>query len=463
MIFRDTILARLDCDLKSLPLGAIEVFVLSQIDGTLTLEELAEVTGLELSVATRLARKLVDLGAAHAIERRAPRRTSTPKSQRATAIRTKTVPPAPKSARPPSPRKSSAKMVAEEASDLDEATREQIAAMEANLASLDHYALLGVERDCDKKAIKRAYAALAGKFHPDRFYGKKLGSARTSLARVFQGVTAAHDVLIDRDKRAAYDATLPPMTPRSIEPAPVTPPPKAPTPIPAPLAEAKPPPPLRKPSRGRLMRALVSSKPAPPAPPPPAPVSSPPDEALKRFFAKGKQDEKQRRVEVFVRAAEDALARDDVLTAANNFRLALQNGENPALRRQLEAIEERAKTKQHTVSLSRAKAAEREGRWDEAASCYARAHATQPTAELAERTAHALCKSAGDLHQAAKLAEQAVAEHPNNASYHATLGEIYLAAQLWTRAARVASRALELAPHDARAKALAAAARSHKG
>lgn len=183
---------------------------------------------------------------------------------------------------------------------------------------------------------------------------------------------------------------------------------------------------------------------------------------MKRLLAKGKQDEKLRRTDVFLRAAQEALARDDVVSAANNFRLVLQNGEDPAVRKQLEAIEVVAKQKQHSTALTRAQAAERDGRWDEAGRSYARAHALVPSVIHAERAAFAMCKAGGDLHEASRLAEFAVTAQPNHVGYQATLGEIYLAAKLWTRAARVAERALQLAPNDARAKAIAAAAKADR-
>jgi hypothetical protein len=52
------------CDLKRLPLGAREAFVLSHLDGRLTLEEVAEVAGFTVSDVVGLANQLVELGAA---------------------------------------------------------------------------------------------------------------------------------------------------------------------------------------------------------------------------------------------------------------------------------------------------------------------------------------------------------------------------------------------------------------
>ena len=61
------------------------------------------------------------------------------------------------------------------------------------------YEVLGVPRDADKAAIRKAYRALARKHHPDLNPGDK--SAETT----FKAVSAANDLLSDVEKRAAFD------------------------------------------------------------------------------------------------------------------------------------------------------------------------------------------------------------------------------------------------------------------
>jgi curved DNA-binding protein CbpA len=92
--------------------------------------------------------------------------------------------------------------------DLDEDTRRTILSLHARLNELHHYALLGVERDADRKGIKRAYYDLAGKYHPDRYFRKNLGSFKVRMEAIFSRMTLAHDTLSDRERRADYDAYL---------------------------------------------------------------------------------------------------------------------------------------------------------------------------------------------------------------------------------------------------------------
>jgi molecular chaperone DnaJ len=63
----------------------------------------------------------------------------------------------------------------------------------------DYYEILGVARNADADAIKRAYRKLALQYHPDRNQGSADAEDK------FKELTEAYEVLRDPDKRAAYD------------------------------------------------------------------------------------------------------------------------------------------------------------------------------------------------------------------------------------------------------------------
>ena len=66
------------------------------------------------------------------------------------------------------------------------------------LAYTDYYELLGVPRDADQDAIRRAYRKLARQYHPD------LNSDADAEDR-FKEIGEAYEVLSDPDKRERYD------------------------------------------------------------------------------------------------------------------------------------------------------------------------------------------------------------------------------------------------------------------
>ncbi len=67
------------------------------------------------------------------------------------------------------------------------------------MSKRDYYEVLGVAKDADENAIKRAYRKLAMKYHPDRNPDDK------SAAENFREVTEAYEVLSDENKRARYN------------------------------------------------------------------------------------------------------------------------------------------------------------------------------------------------------------------------------------------------------------------
>jgi tetratricopeptide (TPR) repeat protein len=208
----------------------------------------------------------------------------------------------------------------------------------------------------------------------------------------------------------------------------------------------------------------ASKRPSVAAPPEPfvdpAPVS---ERSLRRIYEAAQQIEAQRHVDMFLRAADEALAAGDAIAAANHYRLALQNREDPYIRAKLDDVDALARTKRHEINLSRAKDAERRERWADAAAFYARAHDAKPSAHLAERAANMMRLSAGDLERATELAEWATRADENNAAGFVTLAELYDAQGESERAASAARRAIDLAPNDARAKALAKRLKGSRG
>lgn len=68
-----------------------------------------------------------------------------------------------------------------------------------NMAFIDYYKILGVDKNIPQKDIRKAYVKRAKQFHPDLHPDDPKAKAK------FQALTEAYDVLNDPEKRKKYD------------------------------------------------------------------------------------------------------------------------------------------------------------------------------------------------------------------------------------------------------------------
>ncbi len=335
-------------EVRKLGLGPREGFLLSRIDGKTSVADLGEITGLSAKDLGVALRALEQAGAVDVGPRK--RRSSTAIPGAAALPKT---PPAssPTAQVPRSPSGES------DACDLPDAERARINEAAARIDKQDLYEVLGVERDAEGKAIRRAYHTAAGQFHPDRFFGKKLGPFRRPLERIFVRLTLAYDTLSRPARRTEYDATLPPAPARRTQQHVTQPPRRRETEKPpstkrsaslAPKSTRHPPAPKAPPATAPVPAPKSIERAAPVAPvvsavlerkvePPPRPASASRPDTDRRTPLE--------HAEVFMRAGQDALDRDNLNAAAHHYRLALQCHDDPRLRVALEDIESRARSR----------------------------------------------------------------------------------------------------------------------
>jgi DnaJ domain len=214
-------------DAAALRLSAVEGFVLSRIDGKANESELAGLTGLNATQVRGAIEKLVSLKVITLAAKEAPvpRLGSGPSSPSGPggtgpSDGAPALPPGPGGEAPAAPMAAAKRIEAAiekiprdapeltEDIDLSEMLRKRVLGTTTVLESLDYYELLSLDRDADKKAIKRSYFELASVLHPDRYFRKRLGSFKPKMEAIFGRVTQAYEALQSKEQRAEYDAYL---------------------------------------------------------------------------------------------------------------------------------------------------------------------------------------------------------------------------------------------------------------
>lgn len=470
--------------------------MLSRIDGTLSIREIVTLTGLDNvtvqgSIDKLVSLGLVSLGAAPA----APKSVTPPPG--AIQTRSPSIPARPVTEvsgvldsgipKPPPALYDPAEL--DEDVDLERDHRRKVLDAYYKISELDLYEVLGIDRKADKKSVKRAYYELASVHHPDRFFRKRLGSFKQKMEAVFSRVTEAHDTLVDKDKRAEYDAYLAAqdearaleagMTRRASSPTMdrtdrTPPPPPIITSPPVPPVVPTTPVPERtsgiqlsgQARRDALARRLLGGRasPAMPATPTPAPGALPPPtpdpDALRRHYEQKISAVREHMSKEHVAAAEAAAAAGDWVAASNAYRLALQvNPDDERLQRAVAEVQTKANAVLAEAYRKQASYEEKSMKYAEAARSWQRVTKALPEDAAAHyRAAWCLFKDGSEpektLRTAATLAQRAVALEPKRVDYRTTLAEIYLAAGLTLNAKRELEAAARLAPDDANIEAL---------
>lgn len=492
-------------DIRRLPIGPEEAFVMSRVDGTSGDLDIALGTGLTEQRVRAAIERLRSLGAVRfadepdPVSTPAPRESdapttmpspkgqnSTPPTVRADALRADAVRPDPEARRA-----------------FDDTMREAIEGMLTRLAETNFYELLDVPRSATKKDVKAAYFALIGRFHPDRYYGTNLGESKSKLERIFARLTEAYDTLTRSQLRAAYDATLLPDDPsfgpaaspvrtevataanpseqaRQIEPS--RPPetgiaaerraPESPRPV------SKKPPSVPTGSESRSVDSSDRAGPLPSAPgarrralarklqgslPPGAERVSQTLQAVTAFrpSAIRKADtipappEKPDGHQRFLIAADRALTENNPVAATNALRLALAaKPDDAVIRRRLEETQLAADVRlQDRLKLDAANA-RGAGRHSEAAQLYGRAARASSDAELYLHAAECSQLAQENPKIAADFAKRGLSLSPDHARLRVLLGRIYADAGMTSSAITELTKARQLLPSDDSIRAL---------
>ena len=280
-----------------------------------------------------------------------------------------------------------------------------------------YHEILGVNRDAGERVIKRAYFKLSKDFHPDRYFGRELGTFAARLDRIFKKVALAYELLMDPTTRAEIEQAMPP--------APPAPP---------------------KPTR---------QKPASAAAPPRKPDKREMLERLRRQFRIPEKILAERRFKAkqFCDAARVAQHKGNWNEAASCIRLAIAF--DPWADEYKEAFGE------VLAQVNRLRAAElfeqARGAWDERSGREAlrlfeeAIHYRPSDAETHDRAAQ-VALEIENLERAREYAERACELAPEVAAYHLTRGRVLSSQGLREKAREALDTASKLDPDDSKAR-----------
>lgn len=487
-------------DLRGLPIGPAQAFVLSRVDGTCTELEIADEAGIAPNVVTATLEELVRLGAiwfdqpAARVESRGPR--AEPRVSGAARIGPIIEASGGQRQQHPSAALYDPRDLNEDV-DIELERKRMILDTFHRLDVTTHYQILRVEPSADKRAIKNAYFEIVNVFHPDRYFGKKLGSFKPKLERIFARLTEAHDTLTRLGPRTEYDAYLAsldktrqfdqvdesvaaqvqaiqrqieeearaglstPPAPVSSNPAPPLSRSQSPDPTSGTRARLQSLPPSDPEARKRALarklggRTMSGSMPAatPASTPTPTPQRQ---EARERAIEEIKRNYEQRvtrarveRAERYLVNARQSLASKDPISAANALRIAASLvPDHPEVSARLLEAQTEAESLLSGHYLAQAQYEEREGRMADAARSYTRATLGSPEARVFERAAYCALLAEGDLRLAGEHARRAVSLSPDDVQARVTLARIYVTAGMKQSGLAEFERAATLAPKD---------------
>ena len=508
-------------DLRGLPISPAEAFVVSRIDGVTTISEIAEETGKSPEQVAELFERLVGLGAIaldEAPRSQERRHSPAPDPRPSGAFR---VGPIVETSAVGDQRHPAASLYdpseLDEAVDIDLARRRRILDLYYRLDQLNHYQLFGIDPSVEKKAIKSAYFEIVNVFHPDRYFGKNVGSFKPKLEKVFARLSDSYDVLSRSASRAEYDNYLRAQSKtrafdagqidnaahqaalqevmrriqaeasvenrgRSVPPpsGSVPPPASAPHPHQSVTPEPSIPP---RPSSNPALRPSASLRPSDPEarrralarklgrapqlegkePPSPAETELQRQQTeqedtvrqewaadeLKRRYQDRIEAARDRQVEVYTKAARQALDKGDTVGASNALRIAVSLApEDSELALRLSEVAGKAKRELSASYVEQAEYEERDEKWLAAAKSYARALPGRPEAKLYDKLAQCLLSGEGDLREAGEAAKRAVMMQPDNARFRINLARFYVKAGMKQSAEGELSRAATLGSSD---------------
>lgn len=200
--------------LKS-PLTPEEFFLLSRVDGSITVAQLCSVSGLGRSKTLECIDSLWRNGLIEVPGQTPPQTESTPstdtdaKSDASDEDTTEDLASSILARFPVAINDFEFdRELLQQSVELEDDFKREVAFVFAQLDALNYYELLGVSVDAGRRDLRSAYFSMSKRYHPDRFFRRVLGDYGMRIEKIFQRITSAYQTLSNRSKRAEYDSLM---------------------------------------------------------------------------------------------------------------------------------------------------------------------------------------------------------------------------------------------------------------
>ncbi|MFL5321861.1 MAG: DnaJ domain-containing protein [Myxococcaceae bacterium] len=291
--------------------------------------------------------------------------------------------------------------------DIPPERKKEILDLDRALDGLNYFEMLGLPPGARPDEVKKAYYEASRRYHPDRFFGRNLGSFRGRVERIFRKISEAEQTLTDEKKREAYLKLHPDLA-------------APPEPAPAPRS-------AEEEQRDAERRSRLSRHP---------------------YLMKNA------RLNEMVATAKKHLESGEAGLALSDLHLALQidNRHKEALALQAEARKVH-ESNRAAAELKRAAELEKAGDSKAACSSYRLAAGIDPkSARAAYKAAELMVALGEDPKEIRVYAQRAVDLEPKNADHQALLGVVFKEAGMDKLAAKHFEEALKLNHNHAEAK-----------
>ncbi len=177
-------------DLNNLSISSQEAYILSRIDGKMTVRDLYQVSLLDKTATAAVLKNLIDQGVLAEVD--PPNVVKLPIDYQCHEYGS-TIFSLP---------------ALQEDCEPDRNWRKEILFLHENMERLNHFEFMGLEVSAEEAEIKKAFVRLSKILHPDSYYGRNMGTYKKRLSELYNHLSEAYRLLIDPKTRFEYKRKL---------------------------------------------------------------------------------------------------------------------------------------------------------------------------------------------------------------------------------------------------------------